>query len=224
MNTRRLILSGGCGLAFGAAFANTGLVLHTGTSVSHLTGDVARMTINLARWSPSMVGDLLRVGVAAGLFLFGAILAGFVIHHPNIDLTRPYGRTITSIGSLLLASYFNIERHPIVSIGLAAFACGLQNALATHYRGLILRTTHLTGLMTDLGVVVGMRIRGHSVPAWKIRVPAMLMLSFFLGGLVAAYIHFSGYDSILIAGLGYIFAGVGWTIWKHFFRISLKSS
>lgn len=215
MNSRRLILSGGCGLAFGAAFANTGLVLHTGTSVSHLTGDVARMTINLARWSPSMVGDLLRVGVAAGLFLVGATLAGFVIHHPNIDLSRPYGRTITSIGVLLLIAYLCVGRFPVTGIGLAAFACGLQNALATHYRGMILRTTHLTGLMTDLGVSVGMRLRGHDVPTWKIRVPAMLMVSFFLGGLVAAFTHFSGHDAIMIAGFGYVLSGIGWTIWKH---------
>ena len=215
MKTRKFFLSGGCGLAFGAAFANTGLVLHTGTSVSHLTGDVARMTINLARWSPSMFGELLRVGVAAGLFLVGATLAGFVIHHPNLDLARPYGRTITSIGCLLLIAYFCVAQLPIVSIGLAAFACGLQNALATHYRGVILRTTHLTGMMTDFGVTLEMRFRGYDVPGWKIRVPAMLMVSFFLGGVLAAYFHFSGYDAIMIAGIGYVFSGIGWSIWKR---------
>lgn len=215
MKTRRLILAGGYGLAFGAAFANTGLVLHTGTSVSHLTGDVSRMTINLARWSPSMVGELLRVGVAAALFLVGATLAGFVIHHPNIDLTRPYGRTITGIGTLFLIAYFCVGRLPVVSIGLAAFACGLQNALATHYRGVILRTTHLTGMMTDFGVTLGMRIRGYDVPAWKIRVPAMLIVSFFLGGVLAAYVHFSGFDAIMLAGIGYVFFGIGWSLLKH---------
>jgi|GEM_PF-5134493 len=39
-------------------------------------------------------------------------------------------------------------------------ACGFQNALATHY-GLVLRTTHVTGLLTDLGTNLGMRLRGH---------------------------------------------------------------
>jgi uncharacterized membrane protein YoaK (UPF0700 family) len=215
MNTGKLILFGGCSLAFGAAFANTGLVLDTGTSVSHLTGDVARMTMNMAKWSPAMTGDLLRVAVATGLFLVGATVAGFVIHHPIIDLARPYGRTITSIGFLFLVAAFCLARFPIVSIGLAAFACGLQNALATHYRGVILRTTHLTGLMTDLGVSVGMLIRGYDVPIWKIRVPVVLMLSFFIGGGSAAYIHLSGYDSIMIAGTGYVLAGIGWSLWKH---------
>lgn len=219
--THRFILFGGCALAFGAAFANTGVVLRTGTSVSHLTGDVARMTINLAKWSPSMVGEFLRVGVAALFFLVGATFAGFVIHHPSLDLERPYGRTILGIGILLLISYFCIEKFTVMGIGLAAFACGLQNALATHYRGVILRTTHLTGMMTDLGVTLGMRVRGYDVPAWKTRVPAMLMVSFFVGGILAAYAHLYGYDAILLAGIGYVFSGIAWSIWK---RRSLLSS
>jgi uncharacterized membrane protein YoaK (UPF0700 family) len=215
MKPARLILSGGCGLAFGAAFANTGLVLHTGTSVSHLTGDVARLTINLARWSPTMVPELLRVGLAAALFFVGAAFAGFVIHHPTLDLSRPYGRTISGIGLLFLSAFFCIRELPLLSICLAAFACGLQNALATHYRGLVLRTTHLTGMMTDFGVTLGMRVRGHEVPAWKIRVPALLMLSFFLGGIIAAFLHFHGRPVLLLAGIGYLAAGLGWSAWKR---------
>lgn len=215
MNAPKFILLGGCGLAFGAAFANTGFLLETGTSVSHLTGDVARMTMSIARWSPVMLVDLLRVVVAAALFFVGAALAGYVIHHPNIDLKRPYGRTIISIGCLFVVSALCLARYPIVGIGLAAFACGLQNALATHYRGVVLRTTHLTGLMTDFGVAVGMRMRGYDVPAWKMKVPAMLMVSFFIGGGSAAYIHLSGYDSIMIAGTGYVAAGIAWSIRKH---------
>ena len=70
-------------------------------------------------------------------------------------------------------------------------------------------------MMTDFGVTLGMRFRGYDVPGWKIRVPAMLMVSFFLGGVLAAYFHFSGYDAIMIAGIGYVFSGIGWSIWKR---------
>jgi len=215
MKTRKLILSGGCGLAFGAAFANTGLVLHTGTSVSHLTGDIARMTMNIARWSPSMLPDLWRVGVAATGFLLGAMLAGFVIHHPTLDISRPYGRTVTGIGFLLLIAFFSVGRFPLLSIGLAALGCGIQNSLATHYRGIVLRTTHLTGMMTDFGVSLGLRIRGYDVPAWKIYVPLFLIVSFSLGGLLAASAQYVGIDAIGLAGIGYVFSGICWSVWKH---------
>lgn len=215
MNSKGIVVVGGCSLAFGAAFANTGLVLQTGTSVSHLTGDIANMTINLARWSPAMLADLVRVSVAAVCFLLGAILAGVVIHHPTLDMSRPYGRTIISIGLLFLVAAASVGHLPAAGIGLAAFGCGLQNSLAAHYRGLILRTTHLTGMFTDFGVTLGMRLRGHHVAAWKIGVPFALIVAFFLGGLCSAALHFAGFDSIALAGIGYLFAGLAWSIWKH---------
>jgi uncharacterized membrane protein YoaK (UPF0700 family) len=215
MKTRNLIIGGGCGLAFGAAFANTGLVLRTGTSVSHLTGDITKITINLARWSPSMLPDLGRVVIAAACFLLGAVLGGAVIHHPTLDISRPYGRTITGIGLILITASFLVISYPALGIGLAAFACGLQNSLATHYRGIVLRTTHLTGMVTDLGVTLGMRFRGYDVPLWKISVPFLLILSFSLGGLVAAIGQVYGLDTIMLAGVGYVLAGLGWSAWKH---------
>lgn len=55
-------MAGGCCLAFGAAFANVGVVLKTGVSVSHLTGDISRLSMDLSNWTPAAV-----VEAAAGL-------------------------------------------------------------------------------------------------------------------------------------------------------------
>lgn len=215
MSGHRVLIFGGCTLAFGAAFANTGLVLHTGTSVSHLTGDISRFTIGLAHWSPEAMADVLSVATAACSFLLGALLAGFAVHHPSIDYSRPYGRSITGIGLLFIIASFAVHRWAAVGIGLAAFGCGLQNALATHYRGVVLRTTHLTGMFTDFGTSLGMRLRGHDIPLWKIAIPFLLMLSFFAGGLSAAISELLGFDAILSAGIAYTFAGLAWSIWKR---------
>jgi len=38
---------------------------------------------------------------------------------------------------------------------LAAAACGLQNGMATHWGGAVVRTTHVTGLFTDVGLLCG---------------------------------------------------------------------
>jgi uncharacterized membrane protein YoaK (UPF0700 family) len=215
---QKWLMVGGCGLAFGAAFANTGLVLHTGTAVSHLTGDISNFTINLARWSPVAKAGLLAASTAAAGFLLGAMLAGFAIHHPSLDFSRPYGRSITAIGTLFLTASLLVERWPLAGISLAACACGMQNALATHYRGLILRTTHLTGMFTDLGISLGMKIRGHDVALWKIAVPAALIASFCAGALAAALLETAGFDAIRCAGIGYASAGISWSILKHVFH------
>ncbi|MFT4175859.1 MAG: YoaK family protein [Luteolibacter sp.] len=215
MNTKRAVIFGGYGLAFGASFANTGLLLHTGISVSHLTGDIARLTIGVARWSPEMLPDVLRVTTAAVCFFCGALLAGILIHNPTLDFRRPYGRAITSIGILLLTASLLVGRFPVASIAFSALGCGIQNALAAHYRGIMLRTTHLTGMFTDFGVTLGMRLRGHEIPVWKIAVPFLLITSFFLGGVISAIAQFHGVDAIAVAGGGYCVAGISWSLWKH---------
>jgi uncharacterized membrane protein YoaK (UPF0700 family) len=213
VSTRRIILVGGCGLAFGAAFANVGVVLHTGTSVSHLTGDLVRLTIDLIDAAPGALAGLGRVAVAMFAFFLGASLSGFIVHHPDLDFARPYARTIIAIGLIFLVASWAIPRAPTAGIALAAFGCGLQIALASRYRGIILRTTHLTGLTTDLGINVGMRLRGFDVPVWKLLVPVALIFSFFLGGLCGAGVfYFTMFDPVRVAGVVYCAAGAAWSV------------
>lgn len=219
MQSKRILIFGGCMLAFGAAFANTGFVLRTGTSVSHLTGDIARLSIDLTRWSPAAIRETLAVSTATLSFLAGATLTGFVLHHPSMDISRPYGRSISGIGVLFLLSSWFIARIPLAAIGLAAFACGFQNAMATRYRGLVLRTTHLTGVFTDLGSNLGMKVRGHDVSMWRITVPALLIVSFLAGAASAAGFELLHLNTILISGIAYCVGGAGWTIWKHGFLL-----
>merc|ERR1719440_2672744 len=54
---------------------------------------------------------------------------------------------------LLVATFFLAEHW--VARFIAAAACGLQNGLATHWGGAVVRTTHVTGLFTDVGLVFG---------------------------------------------------------------------
>jgi hypothetical protein len=46
-------------------------------------------------------------------------------------------------------------------------------------------------------------------------VPALLIASFFIGGVAGALTFYSGYDAILVAGVSYSLAGIGWSIAKH---------
>jgi uncharacterized membrane protein YoaK (UPF0700 family) len=69
---------------------------------------------------------------------------------------------------------------------LAAMAAGLQNALATSYSGAVVRTTHMTGIVTDLGVHFGHALRGEPVEWWRVRLLGLLFGSFLTGGLLAA--------------------------------------
>lgn len=218
MDTRsaRLVILGGCLLTFGAAFANAALVLETGTSISHLTGDLAKLSMGGIQYQFSFTRELAFVSSAAASFLAGAFTSGFWIEHPTLDLRRPYGEVIAGIGALFLISSLVIGHVPILALCLAGYSCGLQNALATRFRGMVLRTTHVTGLVTDFGIQLGMKARGHRVAWWKVLVPGAMIVSFILGGGAATGAKFIfKLDPLFLVGAAYI--GVGLT-WKFRFR------
>ncbi len=213
---RGWIIFGGCCLAFLGAAVNASYLIHLGTSVSHLTGDISKVAVDAADGHHRLSAAALNLITAAAGFVFGAAVAGFFIHHPGIEFSRPYGRAIVAIGSLLVAAHFTFLTVPVLSICLAGIACGFQNALATHYRGMVLRTTHVTGLLTDLGTNLGMKLRGHQVAGWKLLVPTLLVLSFFSGALFGSFlVVVLDWPALPIIASFYLVGGTGWSIYKH---------
>ncbi|MDQ8184551.1 YoaK family protein [Pelagicoccus sp. SDUM812002] len=212
----KCILLGGCILAFGAAFVNVGFLLRTGASASHLTGDISRLATEVVINDPVYRQNFYMVCAATVGFVLGALVSGMLLHHPQLELDKPYGRIVSGIGILLVGSYLLEPVSVTSSIGVAGFACGLQNALATKYRGLVLRTTHLTGLLTDFGVMTGMWLKGHRLDGWRISVPFFLCLSFFVGSLLGAFAVLK-YDLpwLAIAGCSYFAGGVVWSLLKR---------
>ncbi len=212
----RWVIAGGCALAFLGAAVNACYLIQLGTSVSHLTGDVSKVAMEAVQGHHRTTAAALNLMAAAFGFVFGATTAGFFIHHPSIEFSRPYGRAVTAIGLCLAGAHFTLDSIPVLSICLASFACGFQNALATHYRGMVLRTTHITGLLTDLGTNLGMRLKGHQVASWKLLIPTLLVVSFFIGALFGSTLVIALHSpALLILAVIYITGGIGWSIYKH---------
>tara|TARA_R100000027_G_scaffold67756_1_gene68595 strand:+ start:4701 stop:5390 length:690 start_codon:yes stop_codon:yes gene_type:complete len=214
--TRTQIVAGGCLLAFGASFLNTGFILQTGTSVSHLTGDIARIGSGLSTVGRESSDDVINVTIATVGFILGATISGFTLHHPTIEIRMPYGRILTCLGLLLLVAHLSYSSYPFLAIGIASAVCGAQNALASRFRGLVLRTTHLTGLFTDLGIHLGMKLRKHRIEGWKLLVPICITLSFLLGAISSSMlILFYNENWILTAGMAYVLGGIIWSVYKR---------
>jgi uncharacterized membrane protein YoaK (UPF0700 family) len=211
------VLAGGCVLAFLVAAVNADFMLRLGISVSHLTGDLSRISseaIEGVRAGGQSEVALLCLSLAG--FVLGAAISGFVIHHPNLLLQRPYGRFVMVIGAMLFATGPLMESSTLAACTLAACACGMQNALATRYRGVILRTTHITGLLTDFGQHLGMRLRGHAIESWKISTPLLLSVSFAGGALAGAFLSLKMDASVTgLCGVLYIVGGMMWSIVKR---------
>ncbi|NVJ24315.1 MULTISPECIES: YoaK family protein [Myxococcus] len=138
--------------AVAGAVNATGFVA-LGMHTSHMSGNMAALGESLA------TGEARLAVLAAQLllsFVLGAVCAAALL---DASRHRSRGRhvaalmvevvTLAGIGTALTSSPGT--RAPVLMWGLS-FAMGLQNALVTRVSGAVVRTTHVTGILTDIGI------------------------------------------------------------------------
>ncbi|MAY74044.1 MAG: hypothetical protein CMJ31_04825 [Phycisphaerae bacterium] len=174
-----VIVAGGLMLTFSAGFVNAVALGVAGRPVTHVTGAVSRLSTDLGNGDAV---DAKRAFLLIGSFAAGAVLSGLVIGKPSVRLTRRYGLLTMAAGALLGGAAAVFVGRPIAGAMLASMAAGVQNAMASSYGGLIVRTTHVTGVLTDLGFLIGQTLRGRRTPMWKPALLTGLFGAFFGGG------------------------------------------
>jgi uncharacterized membrane protein YoaK (UPF0700 family) len=70
---------------------------------------------------------------------------------------------------------------------LVAAANGVQNGVSSMYTANLIRTTHLTGTSTDIGLFIGQIIRGNNKNLWKLQILVGLAAAFWLGGFTSFF-------------------------------------
>lgn len=112
-----------------------------------------------------------------------------------------------------------MRSHNFVGSYCASVACGLQNAMAGTYSGSVLRTTHVSGMFTDLGAAFGHLLRGAAVDWIRVRLYGVLVGSFVLGGICGALLFdIFSYNTLYIpaaltGGIAIIYTM--YAHWKH---------
>ena len=81
----------------------------------------------------------------------------------------------------------------------ASCACGLQNAMVSTYSGAVVRTTHLSGMFTDLGIFLGHYLRRLPVDRRRLSLCFLIISGFLCGGIFgsAGFRHF-GYTTLYV--------------------------
>jgi uncharacterized membrane protein YoaK (UPF0700 family) len=150
----------GRSLAFIAGAANAGGFLAVGQYTSHKSGIVSSLGDNLA------IGETALV--LAGLSALAAFVAGAAASSVMVNWGRRRGAQslfaapLMVEAALLLGFGFlggNLEHHRLLfaqaTVVLLCFVMGLQNAIITKISRSEIRTTHVTGLVTDIGIELG---------------------------------------------------------------------
>ena len=147
-------------------------------------------------------------------FLFGSFLSSFLIEKfkENKQLNVFFLPTI--IESLVLFSIgflsnVMILTYPDLIVCALLFAMGIQNSFVTRISNAIVRTTHLTGLFTDLGIDLSQLLFPKSYPNREklkanIQLRIYIIAFFFAGGLIGGLFYTTvqlKLNTLIIAGV-----------------------
>jgi uncharacterized membrane protein YoaK (UPF0700 family) len=133
------------------------------------------------------------------LFLAGAFFSSFCIGKTGQNKSAAYTLPITIeiIILLLVGSFGYTFDHSILKTeyfaGSLLFAMGMQNALVSTVSGNVVRTTHLTGMFTDLGIELYALIATprNNIQGVKNKIMLRLIIIFFFlfGGIIGGYAY-----------------------------------
>ena len=180
-----------------AGAANAGGFMALGHYTSHMTGYLSQLADNVAIGNLSLVIDSVA---AIALFVTGAAVSAILInwarqYRPSAQYALPIGLQgllffgFASVGSAGVEA-LTINR---TALGLLCFIMGLQNATITKISGARIRTTHATGMITDVGIEVGKAVYAKAAPGArthadvaKLLILLRLLGVFFAGGVIGA--------------------------------------
>lgn len=220
-------------LAFQAGAINAGGFMACHRFVSHTTGFATNFgtELGLGEWQTGL--SMLSVPL---FFMLGAMLSAYYVDRRIQAGFRPLYPIVMGLLALILCAvvcggvtdvFSPFGEDLILSkdyplLAALAFACGLQNATITSSFGAVIRTTHLTGLTTDLGIGL-MRVLTHShhlnSRQNEIRANTMrigIFMAFAMGAAVSAalYSHFAYWGFALPALIAIEL--FGWSLFRFF--------
>jgi uncharacterized membrane protein YoaK (UPF0700 family) len=219
-------------LAAISGFVNSAGFVTIGAFTSHATGNVGRLANELAMGHPLSAVSAALLLVA---FFFGAFAASMAIEG-GLFRRLPYTYAALLFSEAILLCIFVGSTHLFtsphgwdLSAGVLCAAMGLQNSLVTRLSGAVVRTTHLTGVITDLGIESARWFRywrheisehvrfplafgtaPHSKPsAKKVALHLTVVGGFVAGSMIgAATTHRFGRNALVLPIVGVIAGGI----------------
>lgn len=202
-------------LTFVAGAANAGGFLAVKQYTSHMSGIVSSMADSFA------LGDVKFA--LSGLGAFASFVAGAAISAMLVNwgrrqsLQSEYAFPLI-IEAILLVCFglmgSNLSRHEWLfvpaTVMLLCFIMGLQNAVITKLSNARIRTTHVTGMTTDMGIELGKLFYWNiareditrpvvRADRAKLKVHASLVFLFFAGGILGAVrFRFAGFGATIV--------------------------
>lgn len=202
-------------LCFLGGLINTVSIVKYSYTVSHFTGHISKAAINLGQGNILEVFKIFTIVVA---FIFGSTISGYLVDGREFNLKRRYGYSMFILGSGLLFFYV-IAKDTWIFFYYLPFMIGVQNGLFISYKGVVVRTSHISGSLTDTGVFIGHCLKGKKQDKWKVYFCIFTVLIFLLGSFFGIEFYYILNDRVFIlAGVLYIGVAFIYFYLRHRYR------
>jgi len=178
-----MVFAGGFLLTLLAGAVNVAMLSYYAVPVSHMSGAVSRLGMGIGT---RRLADLGVVVLLIGGFIAGCVLTGALVGSSALASRRRYALVLACEAAVLALAAGLLGGATHVSVILCAMACGMQNAMASSYYGLVVRTTHVTGIITDLGFMIGAWLASRHFVWWKFLLLLLLVGGYLTGGTLSA--------------------------------------
>lgn len=182
-----------------------------GTLSGNVTGYATRLGEHLSVGSSELA---LQVALYMGSFWLGSFsctsIFAYMEYHYNLR-ARSYQIPL-HIEILLLLGIWLMESNamianPMYVSCLLLFSMGLQNALVTNVSGAVVRTTHVSGTLTDIGISMSYilfhpRMRHDHKQRKKLLLLLSILGAFILGGGIGGYLYHHVHIAALLFPIG----------------------
>jgi uncharacterized membrane protein YoaK (UPF0700 family) len=216
-------------LSFVAGIVNITGVLSVKTLTTNVTGHFAYFSEEFGKRN--------YAGAFFYLFFIISFLLGAFVSNLLVEIVSKRRPAVAYIGPMLIEILIliiiafeagKIITHPEQIACILLFAMGLQNALVTKVSQSVVRTTHLTGLFTDLGIELSQlffyRKPGELLQLSKSISLKLAIIGFFFTGCIAGGFLYGliGLKTLLFAGGCLLTALFYDTILFHYYYIKRK--
>jgi uncharacterized membrane protein YoaK (UPF0700 family) len=183
-------------------------------SISNMTGNTSLLGIALGQGD---AGGTMHWALAIAAFVLGTMLSGMIVQQSTLKLGRRYGVALVLESLLLFAAVPLLDTSHSAGLYLASVGMGLQNGMVSAYSGAVIRTTHVTGIFTDLGIYLGHLLRGLPVDRLRLRVCVLVAASFMLGSTAGAGLFLVMHErSLLIPAALTGACGLGYGLYRQY--------
>lgn len=211
-------------LAFVAGAVNAGGFLAVQLYTSHVTGAVAKISDQLVLGNPVLA--LEGVGIVC-FFGLGAFCSTLLISYGRRHRFRSHyaASLLIEAGLLILFGLIGAQLNTVhglfvpMTVMLLSFIMGMHNSMVSTISNAQVRTSHMTGIVTDLGIELGRLLYFNRSKSSKmapilanrdkLKLHGLILGSFFLGGLVGAWtFKFVGFKMALFLAAFLVFLAV----------------